>query len=101
VGGPPGRRGLPRHYGAGVGLNSIARGTLPLAMFGSGGSAVLMGRLARPMLVAGALAPWAGALMLERAGPSGMLAALAAPANVALVGGLSLLARRRTVPQIP
>ena len=54
-------------YGAGVGVNSIARGTLPLALFGGVGYAALMGRLALPMLVAGALAPSAGAFMLEHA----------------------------------
>ena len=38
-------------YGAGVGVNSIARGTVPLALFGSDGYATLMGRLAMPMLL--------------------------------------------------
>lgn len=33
-------------YGAGIGLGSIARGTLPLALFGPSGYAKLMGRLA-------------------------------------------------------
>ena len=35
-------------YGSGIGLQSIARGTLPLAMFGATGYATLMGRLAMP-----------------------------------------------------
>jgi hypothetical protein len=84
-------------YGAGVGINSIARGTLPLALFGAEGYAVLMGRLATPMLVAGALAPSAGAFLLERAGASGTLAVLAAAAacNVVLVAALFLLVRSR------
>lgn len=82
-------------YGAGVGINSIARGTLPLALFGSPGYAALMGRLAMPMLVAGALAPWAGAFLLERSGTSGTLAVLVAAAliNVVLVAALFLLVR--------
>lgn len=54
-------------YGAGIGLESIARGTLPLAMFGSSGYAKLMGRLAMPSLIAEA-APSLGALLLERFG---------------------------------
>jgi hypothetical protein len=83
-------------YGAGVGINSIARGTLPLALFGAEGYAALMGRLAAPMLVAGAVAPSAGAFLLERVGASGTLAALAAAAagNVALVAALFLSVRR-------
>jgi hypothetical protein len=34
-------------YGAGVGLEGIARGTLPLALFGAAGYATLMGRQTR------------------------------------------------------
>ncbi len=83
-------------YGAGVGINSIARGTLPLALFGAEGYAALMGRLAAPMLVAGALAPSAGAFLLERVGASGTLAVLVALAvgNAALVAALFLSVRR-------
>jgi MFS family permease len=83
-------------YGAGVGINSIARGTLPLALFGAEGYAALIGRLAAPMLIAGALAPSAGAFLLERVGASGTLAVLVAAAlgNVALVAALFLSVRR-------
>jgi hypothetical protein len=88
-------------YGAGVGINSIARGTLPLALFGAEGYAALMGRLAAPMLIAGALAPSAGAFLLERVGASGTLAVLvaAALANVALVAALFLSVRQGAAPQ--
>jgi hypothetical protein len=48
----------PVFYGAGIGLESIARGTLPLALFGASGYATLMGRLAMPSLFAQAAAPW-------------------------------------------
>jgi MFS family permease len=83
-------------YGAGVGINSIARGTLPLALFGGEGYAALMGRLATPMLLAGALAPWAGALLLERAGAGGTLGALAGAAalNAGMAVALLLLIRK-------
>ena len=37
-------------YGAGSGIRSIARGTVPLALFGRDGYASLMGRLAMPAL---------------------------------------------------
>ena len=44
-------------YGAGNGIGSIARGTLPLALFGPERYATLMGRLALPILLAMALSP--------------------------------------------
>jgi MFS family permease len=77
-------------YGAGVGLESIARGTLPLALFGAAGYATLMGRLALPSLLAQAAAPWVGAILLERVGAHGTLAVVAAVAvlNVALTAVL-------------
>jgi hypothetical protein len=80
-------------YGAGIGLESIARGTLPLALFGSNGYAQLMGRLAMPSLIAQAAAPSLGALLLERFGAYGTLATLFGLAliNVALACGLGWL----------
>lgn len=55
-------------YGAGNGINSIAKGTVPLALFGPRFYARIMGRLALPQLMAQALAPPLAALMMERAG---------------------------------
>ena len=55
-------------YGAGNGIYSIARGTVPLALFGPARYPVLVGRLARPGLVAQALAPSLGALALTYGG---------------------------------
>ncbi|UVK41856.1 MFS transporter [Mesorhizobium sp. AR07] len=80
-------------YGAGIGLESIARGTLPLALFGSNGYAQLMGRLAMPSLIAQAAAPSLGALLLERFGAYGTLATLSGLAllNAALALGLGWL----------
>ena len=49
-------------YGSGSGIRSIVRGTLPLALFGREGYAVLMGWLAMPSLVAQAASPSIGAL---------------------------------------
>jgi MFS family permease len=84
-------------YGAGIGLESIARGTLPLALFGARGYATLMGRLAMPSLLAQATAPWIGAMLLERIGAHGTLAALACAAalNVALALWLAWMVGRR------
>ena len=52
-------------YGSGSGIRSIARGTVPLALFGKQGYAELMGRLAMPTLVAQAGAPMLGAWLLD------------------------------------
>ena len=89
-------------YGAGIGLESIARGTLPLALFGPSGYAKLMGRLAMPSLIAQAAAPSVGALLLEHAGAHGVLAALSGLAliNVALACGLGWLVMGRRILQV-
>ena len=55
-------------YGAGNGILTIARGTLPLALFGPQGYGARMGLLARPVLVAQALGPIAAAFVLESYG---------------------------------
>ena len=82
-------------YGAGIGLESIARGTLPLALFGAGGYASLMGRLAMPSLIAQAVAPSLAALLMEAAGTDRTLFVLAVMAllNVALAGALAAMRR--------
>ncbi|MDN3570030.1 MFS transporter [Methylobacterium longum] len=77
-------------YGAGNGVYSIARGTVPLALFGPDHYAGLVGRLARPGLVAQAAAPPLGAVLFSRLGADGLWAALAlmALANLGLIAGL-------------
>ena len=59
-------------YGCGNGIYSIARGTVPLALFGPVRYPLLVGRLARPGLIAQALAPPAGASLLTYAGPDAL-----------------------------
>jgi MFS family permease len=73
-------------FGAGIGLESIARATLPLALFGAADYAPIMGRLARPSLIAQAVAPSIGAILIERLGAQSTLAVVVAAAafNVAL-----------------
>lgn len=85
-------------YGAGSGIRSIARGTVPLAMFGREGYAILMGRIAMPTLVAQAASPMLGTWLLNEFGTTVMLAALciAAITNIILVLALVPLALRRT-----
>ena len=84
-------------YGAGNGIWTVGRGTLPLTVFGPIGYAELMGRLAMPSLIAQAAAPSAGALLIEHAGAAGLLAVMfaLALANVAGVAVLRLLTRRQ------
>ena len=84
-------------YGAGNGIGSIARGTVPLALFGSGPYPVLMGRLALPLLVAMAVSPFVGGLAFEWGGAEWTLGLLAAIAslNVVLVVLLRIMSLRR------
>lgn len=69
-------------HGAGNGILTIAKGTLPLALFGSAGYGRRQGVLMVPARVAQALAPWVFGLCLDRYGLgalwlSGALGALA------------------------
>jgi predicted MFS family arabinose efflux permease len=77
-------------YGAGNGVWSIARGAVPLALFGRDDYAAVMGRLARPALLASAAAPFAAGYMFERGGVdlSQSILAILATADVAVVAGL-------------
>jgi hypothetical protein len=73
----------------------IARGTLPLALFGPDRYATLMGRLGFPSLIVQALSPAAGAWLIERSGADVTMAVLTgfAALNVALIGALWVLCR--------
>ena len=72
-------------YAAGYGIMWIARGTLPLALFGAERYPVLMGRLAFPSLIVQALAPFAAALIVERYGIAAMVAGLSVIAAVNVI----------------
>ena len=67
-------------YGAGIGLESIARGTLPLAVFGPERYPVIMGRIAMPSLIAQAAAPSIGAALIEAGGVDGAMEVFVASA---------------------
>jgi MFS family permease len=84
-------------YGAGYGISWIARGTLPLALFGPVRFPRLMGKLAFPSLIVQALAPSAGALLIERSGVDATIGVLTAFAfiNVVLIGALWAACRER------
>lgn len=81
-------------YGAGNGLWSIARGALPLSVFGPEGYARTMGRLATPMLISSAAAPSVGAWMMDVLGAEAMLGVMATAAIVPLAMALVLLRRK-------
>jgi MFS family permease len=83
-------------YAGGYGVSWIARGTLPLALFGPARYPILMGRLAFPSLIVQALAPSAGALLIESQGVDVTVATLTAFAavNVVLILALWGLCRR-------
>lgn len=79
-------------FGAANGLLTIARGALPLSLFGVSGYGRVLGRIAKPFQVVQAIAPLALAFVVERAGDP---AALAVTAAFAICAMLCLLAIRR------
>ena len=83
-------------YGAGYGISWIGRGTLPLALFGPVRFPRLMGKLAFPSLIIQALAPSAGAFLIESRGVNATIGVLTLLAliNVALIGTLWWLCRK-------
>ena len=86
-------------YGAGIGLVSISRGSLPLYLFGPLEAPVISGRLGRPIAVTAALAPSVGAFLITRVGGTAtlwMLTAISA-ASVYAAFALRRLARRMAV----
>lgn len=75
-------------HGAGMGVLTIAKGTLPLALFGPHGYGARLGLIAAPARFAQALAPPLFGLALERwgLGAMGLTAALGLLALVLLTG---------------
>jgi hypothetical protein len=82
-------------FGAGFGVGWLARGTLPLALFGPLRFPRLMGKLAFPALIAQAIAPSVGAFLVERAGVDWTIGVLTlfALINVVLVATLRVACR--------
>lgn len=58
-------------YGIGIGLLTIAKGTLPLALFGAEGYGARLGLISRPALASAAVAPVVYGLVLDHGGPRG------------------------------
>jgi MFS family permease len=77
-------------HGAGNGILTIAKGTLPLVLFGASGYGARQGWLMVPARIAQALAPWVFGLGLDRYG----VAALWGSAGLCLLGWGALMALR-------
>lgn len=82
-------------YGAGNGMLTVARGALPLALFGREGYGQRIGLIARPMLLAQACGPILAALVLEKLGASLALAWLCLLVAASCVVSWRLPARRK------
>jgi MFS family permease len=82
-------------FGMANGLFTIARGTVPLTLFGPVGYGHLIGRLAKPWLLMQSVAPLALAFVAERAGDAATLSVVAGFAALALA--CLCLIRRPTV----
>lgn len=85
-------------YGAGNGVFSIARGSLPLALFGRDRYPVAMGRLARPSLLAQAAAPLLGGVLMSGLGEGKtlMIVACLGLVNLALAVAMWGMIRKDT-----
>lgn len=84
-------------YGAGNGLLTITRGTLPLVLFDPRSYGTVVGRLVAPSFMLSAAAPVAYALVGEHVGPAGSLALSLVLSAVTLAAAVLLLVlgRRR------
>ena len=83
-------------YASGNGIGTIARGTLPLALFGAARYPGLMGRIARPIMFAMALSPFLGAVAFQQGGAiwTFVMLLILAISNVMLVGTLWIISRQ-------
>jgi predicted MFS family arabinose efflux permease len=88
-------------YASGNGIGTIARGTLPLALFGPARYPALMGRIARPIMFAMALSPFVGAVAFQQGGAAWtfMILLVLAISNVVLVGTLWAMSRQHRSPR--
>ncbi|ARP90683.1 MFS transporter [Bordetella genomosp. 9] len=84
-------------HGAGNGIMTIAKGTLPLVLFGSHGYGAKQGVLMVPTRIAQAFAPWLFGLCLDRWGAG----ALWVSAGLGAVGFLALMALRSPAAEAP
>jgi predicted MFS family arabinose efflux permease len=81
-------------FGAGNGLVTIVRGTLPLMLFDPAHYGAIVGRLLGPSFYLGALAPFAYALVIERFGHEAAFHLTTALAALAFASAVVLSLRR-------
>ncbi len=91
--GPPGAAAFALLHGGGNGIMTIAKGTLPLALFGPGDYGLRQGWMMMPARVAQAVAPVAFGVMLERLGAGAMWVSAALG-----LGAFAALMAVRSVP---
>ena len=97
--GAPGVIAFALLHGAGNGMITIAKGTLPLAVFGPQGYGLRSGLLSAPARMLQASAPFLYGLLLDRVGLGAV--GLSAGLCLAAFGSLFLLRRRRAVVTYP
>ncbi len=78
-------------YGVGIGLSSIAHGTVPLALFGQDRYARIMGRIALPSLLGQAAAPIIGSVLIQSVGHRNTLLILGLFAVLAFILAIWLM----------
>jgi MFS family permease len=81
-------------YGCGNGLFTIARGSLPLAIFGAAGYGARLGLISMPSRFLSAGAPFGFALLMERSPRNALLVLV----SLSVLGLVCLLALRRPPP---
>lgn len=96
--GGPGAAAFALLHGAGNGVMTVARGTLPLAVFGPAGYGAVQGRITAPARLLQALAPFAFGWLLESAGA---VAAVVVTSGLSLAALAALLGLRLANPQPP
>ncbi|WP_280427566.1 MFS transporter [Nocardia brasiliensis] len=84
-------------YGAGNGLATITRGTLPLALFPAHGYGARVGRLLLPSFLLSAAAPLVYAVVLENYGATGALTLSAVLSAGMVAAGFALRRRARAM----
>jgi MFS family permease len=97
--GPAGIALFALAHGAGNGMITIAKGTMPLAIFGPGGYGLRVGLLSAPARVALSAAPFLFGVLLDEVGAAAVL--LTVGLSLAAVGALLLLHPRPSPAAVP
>ncbi|MGE3246398.1 MAG: MFS transporter [Beijerinckiaceae bacterium] len=77
-------------FGAGVGIGVIARGTVPLYIFGPAEFPAIMGKVAMPAMICQALAPSISAVVIDKWGVTALMYCLCTIAVISLAIAVTL-----------